>query len=459
MKANQLLVVDDDGVTRDLLREVFEKEGYEVSLAASGEEALQKLSGGSFPLVLSDIRMLGLDGIELLGRIRKGHPETFVILMTGFGNLEGAVRAIQEGAYDYISKPFRIHELKALVARAHKQWKQLREAGAPAAQEPIRLEKRTLIGHSPMIVEVYKSLARAALSSSSVLIIGESGTGKELVARAIHENSSRKGKRMLAVNCGALADSLLESELFGHAKGAFTGAVQEKKGLLEEANGGTLFLDEIGDVSPSLQVKLLRFLQEGEFKPVGSNENRHSDLRVVAATHRNLEELIRTGKFREDLFYRLKVIEIHLPPLRDRPEDLPDLVNHFLARYSEQNGKRISHVSPEAMALLREHSWPGNVRELEHCIERAVAMSKSSVLFPEDFSGFVGEQVAATGAKQESISQSKGASLEDIEKEHILRVLRETNYNKSKASAVLGIDRATLYRKAQRYGIELSKGD
>jgi transcriptional regulator with PAS, ATPase and Fis domain len=264
---------------------------------------------------------------------------------------------------------------------------------------------------------------------------------------------------MLAVNCGALADSLLESELFGHAKGAFTGAVQEKKGLLEEANGGTLFLDEIGDVSPSLQVKLLRFLQEGEFKPVGSNENRHSDLRVVAATHRNLEELIRTGKFREDLFYRLKVIEIHLPPLRDRPEDLPDLVNHFLARYSEQNGKRISHVSPEAMALLREHSWPGNVRELEHCIERAVAMSKSSVLFPEDFSGFVGEQVAATGAKQESISQSKGASLEDIEKEHILRVLRETNYNKSKASAVLGIDRATLYRKAQRYGIELSKGD
>jgi len=454
---NRLLVVDDDSVTRDLLREVFEKEGFEVSLAESGEEALQKLSGDSFPLVLSDIRMLGLDGIELLGRVRKNHPETFVILMTGFGNLEGAVRAIQDGAYDYISKPFKIHELKALVMRAQKQWKQLREAGAPAPSEPIRFEKRTLIGHSPMIVDVYKNLARAALSSASVLIIGESGTGKELVARAIHDNSPRKDKRMLAVNCGALTDSLLESELFGHAKGAFTGAIHEKKGLLEEADGGTLFLDEIGDVSPSLQVKLLRFLQEGEFKPVGSNQNHHSDLRIIAATHRNLEELIKAGKFREDLFYRLKVIEIHLPPLRDRLEDLSDLVNHFLARHSEGSGKRISHVSPEAMELLGKHSWPGNVRELEHSIERAIAMSKSSVLFPEDFSGFVGEP--AEKGSETAPASAKGVSLEELEKEHILKVLRETNYNKSKASAVLGIDRATLYRKAQRYGIELNKGD
>jgi two-component system response regulator AtoC len=466
MKADKLLVVDDDAVTRDLLREVFEKEGFDVSTAASGEEALNALAKSSFPLVLSDIRMLGIDGIELLARVRKHNPETFVILMTGFGNLEGAVRAIQEGAYDYISKPFKIQELKNLVFRAHKQWKQLREAGAPAPSEPIRVEKRTLIGHSPMIVEVYKNLARAALSGSSVLIIGESGTGKELVARAIHENSPRKTKRFLAINCGALTDTLLESELFGHAKGAFTGAIQEKKGLLDEANGGTLFLDEIGDVSPALQVKMLRFLQEGEFKPVGSNENRHSDLRIIAATHRNLDEMIKAGKFREDLFYRLKVIEIQLPPLRDRLEDLPELVNHFLARYSEGSGKRISHVSPEAMQLLATHNWPGNIRELEHSIERAVAMGKSSVLFPEDFSGFVGEGTATPAANAGAISAAdpdgtpaKGVSLEALEKEHILRVLIETNYNKSKASAVLGIDRATLYRKAQRYGIELNKGE
>jgi transcriptional regulator with PAS, ATPase and Fis domain len=254
---------------------------------------------------------------------------------------------------------------------------------------------------------------------------------------------------------------LLESELFGHAKGAFTGAMQEKRGLLDEANGGTLFLDEIGDVSPSLQVKMLRFLQEGEFKPVGSNENRKSDLRIIAATHRNLDEMIKSGKFREDLFYRLKVIEIHLPPLRDRLEDLPDLVNHFLARHSESGAKRISHMSPEAMELLKKHLWPGNIRELEHAIERAVAMSKSSVLFPDDFSDFLGSSpgVPSMNAEEEVEERAKASSLEELEKEHILRVLKETNYNKSKASAVLGIDRATLYRKAQRYGIELSKGD
>lgn len=448
-----LLVVDDDKVTRELLFEVFEKEGYSVRLAASGEEALQALAKDPVPIVLSDIRMLGIDGIELLGKIRKDHPETLVILMTGFGNLEGAVRAIQKGAFDYISKPFRIQELKALVAKAQKQWSSRREEKkprAPSAPSP----KRTLVGKSPMIVDVYKQLARAALSSSSVLITGESGTGKELVARAIHENSGRKEAPFIAINCGALTDSLLESELFGHARGAFTGAVAEKKGLLEDANGGTLFLDEIGDISPSLQVKLLRVLQEGEFKPVGSNELRKTDLRVIAATHRNIEELIKAGKFRDDLYYRLKVIEIRLPPLRERLEDLPDLVNHFVAHYSDSNKKGISHVSPEALEKLMAYSWPGNIRELEHSIERAIAMSGSTVLFPEDFPG-----LAAAGEAKAPAADGKKASLEQMEKEHILRVLKESNYNKSKASALLGIDRATLYRKAQKYGIDLRSSE
>jgi two-component system, NtrC family, response regulator AtoC len=449
MMEKRILVVDDDSVTRDLLREVLEAEGYAVSTASSGEEAMLNLNGSIF-LVLSDIRMLGFDGLELLGRVRQANPSTFVILMTGFGSLEGAVRAIQEGAYDYISKPFRIQELKSLVARAHKQWSMLvSQSGLERA--PPRPEKRTLIGKSSSIVEVYKSLARAALSSSSVLITGESGTGKELVARAIHENSPRRAKKFLAINCGSLSDSLLESELFGHVKGSFTGAIQDKRGLLEEAHGGTLFLDEVGDVSPNLQVKLLRVLQEGEFKPLGSTEIKSVDLRIIAATHRRLGEMIEAGKFRDDLYYRLKVIEIALPPLRERLEDLPSLVSHFISLYS--TSKRISHISPEAMELLVAHAWPGNVRELENSIERAVAMSTSSVLFPEDFALLSGEEPG-----REAEGQGCG-SLEKMEKDHILRVLRETQYNKSRASSVLGIDRATLYRKAQRYGIELKSAE
>ena len=454
MKKARILVVDDDPVTRDLLREVLEHEGFALSLASDGAEALRKMEEGTF-LVLSDIRMAGLDGLELLGQMRKRFPSTFVILMTGFGNLEGAVRAIQEGAFDYISKPFRIEDLKALVARAHKQWRSLQDEG----QVPVRTEappRRSLIGKSRLILEVYKNLARAALSASSVLITGESGTGKELVARAIHENSQRREKKFLAVNCGSLTDSLLESELFGHAKGSFTGAVSDKRGLLDEANGGTLFLDEIGDVSPSFQVKLLRVLQEGEYKPVGSNEVRRADLRIIAATHRNLEEMCRAGRFRDDLYYRLKVIEIPLPPLRDRLEDLPELVSHFVALYAETNRKAISHVSPEAMEKLLSYAWPGNVRELENAIERAVAMSTSPVLFPEDFAGAVGATPSSSAPAGASAEDEKGgSSLEAMEKDHIVQVLKETQYNKSRASAVLGIDRATLYRKAQRYGIEL----
>jgi DNA-binding NtrC family response regulator len=454
--------VDDDEVTRKLLREVLEKDGYGVQLAESGEVAVRSLKRERFPIVLSDIRMVELDGMAVLREAKKQDAGTAVILMTGFGSMEGAIEAIQEGAFDYVSKPFKIDELKAVIARAAKHWESVHgpgARGAGAGTGRLDVSSKGLIGKSPTIVEVYKTLARAAMSSSTVLVIGESGTGKELVARAIHDNSQRRNRRFVAVNCGALAENLLESELFGHVKGAFTGAVSEKRGLFEEANGGTLFLDEIGDISPALQIKLLRVLQESEFKPVGSNETRHADVRVVAATHHDLEALVRSGKFREDLYYRLKVIQIDLPPLRDRMEDLPDLVGHFLARYAEKNKKSVSHVSDEAMRLLKTYSWPGNIRELEHAIERAVAMANTSVLFPEDFpqeisrQGQMGASFAANGG--EAAGASAKTSLEDMEKAHILRVLQEVNYNKSKASEVLGIDRATLYRKAQRYGIDL----
>ncbi len=454
-----LLIADDDDVTRNLLREVLEKEGYVIHLASSGEEAVKLIRKRRFPIILSDIRMLELDGMAVLREAKRMDNGTAVILMTGFGSMEGAVEAIREGAFDYVSKPFKLEELKALVSRAAKHWATVHGGGARVGAAPIEVTAKGLIGKSPRIVDVYKTLARAALSAAStVLVTGESGTGKELVARAIHDNSPRRKKSFIAVNCGALAENLLESELFGHVKGAFTGALAEKRGLFEEAHGGTLFLDEIGDITPGLQIKLLRVLQEGEFKAVGSNETRKVDARVIAATHQDLEALVRAGKFREDLYYRLKVILIELPPLRERMEDLQDLVGNFVARYAEKNSKRVSHVSDEAMELLRAYSWPGNIRELEHAIERAVAMTSTSVLFPEDFPPEINRGgLPAPQAAAQAGESGPANSLEEMEKAHILRVLHEVNYNKSKASEVLGIDRATLYRKASRYGIELKK--
>jgi DNA-binding NtrC family response regulator len=447
--ALKVLIVDDDEVTRKLLKEVLQKAGYAVQLAGSGEEAIQQLSLQKFPIVISDIRMMEMDGMAVLKEVKRIHSQSAVILMTGFGSMEGAIQAIQQGAFDYVSKPFKMDELKAIVARATKHWESLREVREGSGPVQLEATAKSVIGKSPKIVEVYKTLARAAMSASTVLVSGESGTGKELVARAIHDNSARRNKKFTAVNCGALAESLLESELFGHVKGAFTGAISDKKGLFEDSHGGTLFLDEIGDITPALQIKLLRVLQENEIKPVGLSDVKKVDVRVIAATHRELENLVRAGKFREDLYYRLKVISIELPPLRERMEDLPYLVEHFLGRYAEKNRKMVSHVSEEAMRLLKAYSWPGNIRELEHAIERAVAMSNTAVLFPEDFPSEI-----LRGVQTQEVPV-QNTSLEDMEKYHIVSVLQKVNFNKSRASEVLGIDRATLYRKAQRYGIDL----
>jgi two-component system, NtrC family, response regulator AtoC len=446
-----LLVVDDDKVTRDLLREILEKEKYDVTLASSGEEALKLLTGRAFPVVLSDIRMLEVGGMAVLDHIKQKQLGSVVILMTGFGTMEGAIEAIRQGAFDYISKPFRLEELKALVARGWKHWEDIQKPLKRGLAPENVGTPRTLIGKSPAIVDVYKTLARATLSPSNVLIVGESGTGKELVARAIHENSTRKKNPFIAVNCGALTETLLESELFGHVKGSFTGAITNKKGLFEEANEGTLFLDEIGDISSSLQVKLLRVIQEGEFKPVGSNESKKVDVRTIAATHANLEKAIAEGSFREDLYYRLKVILIEIPPLRERMDDLPDLVNHFVSLYSKKIGKQVSHISDESMVLLRSYLWPGNIRELEHAIERAVTMTRTTVLYPEDFP----PEICPRKSEELGDNALDPTSLEYVEKEHILKVLEGVGFNRSKAASILGIDRKTLHRKAQRYGILL----
>lgn len=452
-----ILVVDDDEVTRKLLQEVLAKMGYGVKLAASGEEAIRMIAQEKFAIILSDMRMLEKGGMEVLRTVKRTSEGTVVILMTGFGSMEGAMEAIREGAFDYVSKPFKIDDLKTVVQRAAKHWEMLNLKTKSKPQAPaLAVAARGFIGSSTQIVEVYKRLARAALSSSTVLVIGESGTGKELVAHAIHDNSDRRNKHFIAVNCGALAENLLESELFGHTKGSFTGAMSDKRGLFEEADGGTLFLDEIGDVSQAMQIKLLRVLQEGEIRRVGASDNRKVDVRVIAATHRDLEAMVKSEKFREDLYYRLKVISIDLPPLRERMEDLPELVSHFLAKYAEKNKKPVSHVSDDAMAMLKSYAWPGNIRELEHSIERAVAMTNTSVLFGEDFPPEI-QRDAGGGISlaAEEVPSGATTSLEDMERAHIVRVLQEVGYNKSKASEVLGIDRATLYRKAQRYGIDL----
>lgn len=448
----KILVVDDDPVTLNLLKEFLEKNQYQVFLAQDADQAQDAVRTEHIQLVLSDIRMEESDGLSLLGQLKRLYPKIVMILMTGFGSMEGAIEAIQKGAFDYISKPFDLNRLLSLVTKASKHIQAMEKEGATPTTAPAKLETpRSLIGSSPKIVEVYKTLARATMSSSTVLISGESGTGKELVARAIHSNSDRKAKKFVAVNCGALTETLLESELFGYVRGAFTGAQTDKKGLFEEANGGTLFLDEIGDITPGLQVKLLRALQEGEIKPVGSNQNIKVDVRIVAATHRDLDQYVQTGKFREDLYYRLRVIEIDIPPLRERKEDIPELAQVFLSKYNAKLGKKVSSISKEGFNALNNYDWPGNVRELEHQIERAVALTSASMLSADDFDF----ERRTLPSETSTTSGADPRSLEDLEKDHILRVLKEVDYNKSKASEILGIDRATLYRKAQKYGIAL----
>jgi len=451
MKPSKVLVVDDDPAIVQLLTELLTKEGSQVMGCGTGGAAVAAGGEGRFDVVLADIRLPDMDGLQLLQAFQKASPESAVILMTAFGTVETAIQAIKAGAYDYVPKPFKLDEVRIAVERALER-KRLLEENRRYRQElrgKYRLEN--VVGASGPMLEVFKTVARVATTRSTVLIQGESGTGKELIARTIHFNSDRAQGPFVTVDCGALPETLLESELFGHERGAFTGATALKRGLFEVGRGGTCFLDEIGDVSPAVQARLLRVLQEHETKRVGGTDSIKVDARVIAATNKNLEVLVKTHRFREDLFYRLSVVTLTLPPLRERPDDIPLLAEFFLRKYGKEAGKVVERIAPEAMALLSAHPWPGNVRELEHAIERAVVLTQNPTLLPQDLPP---EFQAPQGGR--AAAEAPVLPLREVERRHLLFALERAGGNRKRAAEWLGITRRTLYRMAARHGIDLS---
>jgi DNA-binding NtrC family response regulator len=439
----KILVVDDEAPIRDMVKKsLFQMGGFDVEVAKNGLEAIEKIEKDVFDLVLTDLKMPGMDGLELLKTIKGTRPEVMVILMTAYGSIETAVEAMKMGANDYITKPIDLNELLIHISKAQKESLLLRENRLLRIEVRKKFEFNNIIGKSKKMQEIFSLIEKVALGSSTVIIYGGSGTGKELVAKAIHYNSPRADRPFIPFNCGAIPETLVESELFGHTKGAFTGAIQAKKGLFEEANGGTLFLDEISTILPSVQVKLLRVLQEKELMRVGSTERIKIDVRMIAATNENLEENMKKGKFREDLFYRLHVFPIFLPDLKDRREDIPLLAYHFLDLYSKEAKKEIKGISKEAMKLLLEYHWPGNVRELENTIERAVIMTDQDHVVPNDLPKDMTEgfsEMIKRGVKNRK-------SLEDIKSEYIKEILKEVGGNKRIASEILMVNPRTLYR-------------
>ena len=437
----KLLIVDDELSVRDSLGKWFREEGYEIGTAESASDALTRMAESRWDLALLDIKMRGTDGIELQRRLREMDPDLIIIMMTGYASVETAVTALKNGAYDYVSKPLDPDEIAHLVnkALAHRR----------AEKENVRLRATVaeatrpgeLVGQSSAIRKVLEAIETVGPTDANVLITGESGTGKELVVRAIHASSMRRFHPLVAIHCGALTETLLESELFGHEKGAFTGAQYRKKGKFEIAEGGTVFLDEIGDISLKTQTDLLRVLQEREITRVGGNQIIKVDFRCVAATNRNLEMMIEDGTFRPDLFYRLNVFRIEIPALRDRREDIPLLVEHFMRKFGLAMNKRITRIAPAAMNQLQQQPWTGNVRELENAVERAMVLAQEPELREQDFI-----------LKAQNGPGASGKSLDEIERAHILRILEECGGNQSRAADVLDIDRVTLHHKLKRYG-------
>ncbi len=438
----KILIVDDDPVVRDSLGKWFESEGFDVGIVCGAREALEAMAQSSWDIALLDIKMPGVDGVELQGRIHTIDAELPVVMMTGYASVETAVKALKQGAYDYITKPFDPDELVHLVSKAieHRRTKQEVERLRENLQEVF--PKTDLIGQSPAMKRVLELIETVAPTDATVLISGESGTGKEIVARAIHAHSPRRFMPMVVIHCGALTETLLESELFGHERGAFTGAQFRKKGKFEVADGGTVFLDEIADISLKTQTDLLRVLQEKEIVRVGSTAPVSVDFRCIAASNKSLERLVKEGTFRPDLYYRLNVFSIELPPLRDRREDIPLLANHFLEKYAVAMNRPTPRISAKALDLLINYEWPGNVRELENAIERAMVISREPEIQGNDFP-FQLHPSEING----------GRTLEDVEKTHIGKVLEETKWNLSRTARILDIDRTTLYNKLKRYGL------
>jgi DNA-binding NtrC family response regulator len=444
-----LLVVDDDAAMRQMLASLFQDRGFRVQEAGSADAALERAQEVDFDVVITDVRMPGRSGIELVGELHRLRPDTPAIVMTAFGSIDSAVEAMRAGAFDYIAKPFEPEVVMFAVDRALQQ-RALEEENRRLRRAVDRTSAfGDLIGESPAMREIFALIRKVAHGRSSVLITGESGTGKEVVARTLHFHGSRADKPFIPINCTAIPEGLLESELFGHVRGAFTGAHTSKQGLFEKASGGTLFLDEIGDMGLGLQSKLLRVIQDREIRPVGSTQTVKVDVRIVAATNKDLASEIEEGRFREDLFYRLNVIPLYIPPLRERPEDIPALVDHFVRKHSD-GGHRT--ISPEAMQRLAVCPWKGNARELENVIERALALSDASQIGPQDLplGAVAAPPDAPTPGALLRVAAERRLSLREVEERYIEEILRLTNGNKVRAARILGIDRKTLYRRAER---------
>ena len=447
---NSILIVEDENIARRNLEHILKKEGYEVIATDSGKKALDLLRRRDFDLVLTDLKMEKVDGMQVLEKTRELHPYTEVIMITGYATVDSAVAAMKEGAYHYVAKPYKIDEIRQIVGQAlikrRLQLENLALKDSLKKAQPVPF----IVGKSNAITQVLKTIQQISSSDCNVLIYGESGTGKELAAKAIHHLSPRSEKRFVAFNCGSFAEDLMANELFGHEKGAFTGAVQKKNGLLQTADGGTVFLDEIGDMPMSMQVKLLRVIQEKELLRVGGVDPLPVDVRFIAATHRDLQEAVQKEFFRQDLYYRLNVIALRLPPLTERLDDIALLINHFLARKSQAMQKGINAIQPEAIDLLCRYSWPGNVRELENIMERAVALVNGPMIRVADLPDYIHNVTIETYRH----TPSDIPTLEDQEKRYIQWVLEKNGGNKTQAAKIMGIDRVSLWRKLKRFGIE-----
>jgi two-component system NtrC family response regulator/two-component system response regulator HydG len=450
-RRGKILIADDEATARESLAKILAEDGYEVYTAPDGQEALRIAAEESPDIVLTDLRMPAMDGNELLQRLRKAYPDVGVVIMTAFGTIRSAVEALREGAEDYLTKPIDVEELEHLLERILQKRKLVAETRILRERLDDKYRFENIVGRSPQMLEIFRLVEQVAPSQASILITGESGTGKELIAQAIHQRSPRRDAPFIKVSCAALPETLLESELFGHERGAFTGALSRRAGRFEIAAGGTIFLDEIGDVPLGMQVKLLRFLQERQFERLGGNRTLTVDVRVLAATHRELPTLIREGKFREDLYYRLNVIEVRMPPLRERTLDIPLLVDYFTRKFATANGKRVAGVDEQALAAICGHQWQGNVRELEHAIERAVILARDETLGVGLFPSLPSP---AAPARSDSGPSVPGATLEAIERDAILRTLEAVGGSTSRAAAILGISPRTIQYKIKQYRAE-----